>query len=432
MVRKRRIFLFGAGAELEWNAPKTSELTILVLDSGFKMCDNKTTVTRFIYQTLLNNGYTDKDATFETIICVIEELIVYYANFDSNRGIASLYSCFFESKFNDEILNFSIDGGKVKHGYSLEIPKGIKYNFSKISYQNETPEQFYFEHLLGELLTNISARIIEYSYPSKIDFDSKITDSFVSWMQLHEKQSALRLYTLNYGRVFKLLLEKVGLQVFEGFDLDKRSTDYSFRPNVKRILSDLDCNIYYNLHGSINWDVEELDFHQLANAEIFFKNYPNLPGNNTPASLQIKKGKTLMVTNIISGYQKAQKAMITPFKQMQSAFDRDCCFAEEIYIIGYSFGDENINGSLRTALRHNPNLKIIIVDPFFMKENFDVEVSIKLFSATGKQMTFPKKIDENVHEHDGGSFIVYTMGFNEFRERQLNPYNKAAGGIMAP
>lgn len=136
-----------------------------------------------------------------------------------------------------------------------------------------------------------------------------------------------------------------------------------------------------------------------------------------------------MVTNIITGYQKAQKAVITPFKQMQSAFDKDCCFAEEIYIIGYSFGDEHINGSLRTALRHNPDLKIIIVDPFFMKENFDVAVSMKLFSATGKQMTFPKTIEPNVHVHDGGSFIVYTMEFQEFRSRQLNPYNIAAGGI---
>jgi len=431
MVKTKRIFIFGAGAALERAAPKTSELTTLVLESGFKMCDNKTTVTKFIYQTLRNYGYTERDANFETIISVIEELVVYYSNFDSNRRIPSIYSCFFESKFHDEILNFTIEGGKAKHGYTLEIPKGVKYNFGKISYQNETPEQFYFEHLLGELLTNISARIIEYSYPSKIDFESEITDSFVNWMQLHEKQTPLRLYTLNYDRVFKLLLEKKGLNIFEGFDLDDKLKD-PLRPNVKRILSDIDCNIYYNLHGSINWDVEELDFHQLANAEIFFKTYPNLQVNNTPASLQIERGKTLMVTNIITGYQKAQKAMITPFKQMQSAFDRDCCFAEEIYVIGYSFNDEHINGSLRTALRHNTNLKIIIVDPFFMINKLDEEVSIKLFSATSKQLTFPKKIDKDVHSHDDGSFIVYTMEFKDFRKRQLNPFNLAAGGIMIP
>ncbi len=175
-----------------------------------------------------------------------------------------------------------------------------------------------------------------------------------------------------------------------------------------------------------------MDFHQLPNAEIFYRTFPNFPSNNTPASVQIEKGKTLMVTNIITGYQKAQKAMLTPFKQMQSAFDRDCCFAEEIYIIGYSFGDEHINGSLRTALRHNSKLKIIIVDPFFMKNKLDEDVAIKLFSAVNKQWTFPKKLDENVHSHNDGSFIVYTIEFKEFRDRQLNPFNKAARGILSP
>jgi hypothetical protein len=124
--------------------------------------------------------------------------------------------------------------------------------------------------------------------------------------------------------------------------------------------------------------------------------------------------------------------MITPFKQMQAAFDQDCSFAEEIYIIGYSFGDEHINGSLRTALRHNSNLKIVVVDPFFMKNKLDEDVAIKLFSAPGKSLSFPKRLDANVHAHVDGSFIVYTMGFKEFRERQLNSYNRVAGGILYP
>ena len=121
-----------------------------------------------------------------------------------------------------------------------------------------------------------------------------------------------------------------------------------------------------------------------------------------------------MITNIVTGYQKAQKAMISPFKQMQSAFDRDCCFVEELYIIGYSFGDEHINASIRTALRHNQNLKMIIVDPFFMKNDLDLAVSIKIFSATDKHMQIPKKLDKEVHSHFGGAFIVYTMNFKEF------------------
>jgi hypothetical protein len=433
MEKVKRAFLFGAGAVLEWGAPKTSELTDLALNIGFKMSDSKTYVTRFIYDTLINNGYSEKDVNFETIISVIEELIVYYSDFDSSKHIPSIHKCFFESKFKDEILNFSIEGGKRKHGYILEIPKGVKFNYARNSYQNETPEQFYFEHLLGEILTNICALGIDYSFHSKVDLESESSKSFIEWMELHSKQTSLRLYTLNYDRIPKILLTSKGHKIFEGFDCDDYSKfDYNLRPNVLNILNDLEGNVYYNLHGSIYWDVDELDFNQLQNAEIYFKKFPNLPANNTPASLQIEKGKTLMVTNIITGYQKAQKAMISPFKQMQSSFDRDCCFADELYIIGYSFGDEHINASLRTALRHNQDLKMIIVDPFFMKNDLDLAVSLKIFSASDKHMQIPKKLDEDVHSHFGGSFIVYTISFKEFRERQLNPFNKAAGGIMMP
>jgi hypothetical protein len=229
------------------------------------------------------------------------------------------------------------------------------------------------------------------------------------------------------------LLFKNDVKIFDGFDHNAvKTSDYDLRPNVYRILRDFATDVCYNLHGCVNWNVEELDFHQLANPEILYKKYPNFQVNNTPASVQMEKGKTMMVTNIVTGYQKAQKSMIAPFKQMQSAFDIDCSLSEEIYIIGYSFGDEHINESLRTAIRHNPKLKMIIIYPYFMKNNLDLAVNRKLFSATNKNFNFPKTIDKNVHSHMNGTFLVYTMTFEEFRKRQLNPFNRTARGIMSP
>lgn len=64
---------------------------------------------------------------------------------------------------------------------------------------------------------------------------------------------------------------------------------------------------------------------------------------------------------------------------MQAAFDKDCCFADEIYVIGYSFGMEHINESIKTALRHNENVKITIVDPNFSTSGLDFQMAIKLF-----------------------------------------------------
>ncbi|MES2268635.1 MAG: hypothetical protein V4520_17850 [Bacteroidota bacterium] len=37
MNKGRCIFLFGAGATLQWGSPLTSELTAMILESGFKI-----------------------------------------------------------------------------------------------------------------------------------------------------------------------------------------------------------------------------------------------------------------------------------------------------------------------------------------------------------------------------------------------------------
>src|SRR6185436_14544782 len=83
MTKKRAVFLFGAGATLEWNSPTTRELTDLIRETGFRTSNNTTTITDFIYSTLLESGYPSHAINFETIISVIEELVVYYSKFDT-------------------------------------------------------------------------------------------------------------------------------------------------------------------------------------------------------------------------------------------------------------------------------------------------------------------------------------------------------------
>lgn len=426
--KKKTVFLFGAGATLPWNSPTTSELTELIKHSGFKTFSN-VYITEFIYLTLLDNGYNKDDITYETIINVIEELIVYYSYFNNEKKTTSLLGCFFTSKFEKEIFNFSIKGGEQKHNYQLNIP-GVEYYFAKYSQHNETPEEFFLQHLLAELITVINGRISEYAYHttgrSVIDFGLNETSLFTKWMKGIESKSSLRIYTLNYDRLFKILLERSNIAVFEGFNCGEY-VDYVYpglRANVPKILTDFDSNVHYNLHGSSFWEVEALDKEQLPNPEIFLTAAPVVIANNDHAKLQVEKGKTIMVTNIITGYQKAQKSLITPYKQMQAAFDRDCCFADEIYIIGYSLGDEHINESIKTAIRHNSNVKIIIVDPFFLKNDLDFQIAIKLFPFRQSGYMQPTSINNKLHKFFNGAFTLYTMGFKEFLEIQADPLHK--------
>ena len=115
MNKKRTVVLFGAGAVISWGGPKTSELTKLIIkDSApqFICNDGKTKVTEFIYHILLKNGYKEEEINFETIISVIEELIIHYAYFDNKKELPSLHKSFFYSNFEEIISNFSIHGGQ--------------------------------------------------------------------------------------------------------------------------------------------------------------------------------------------------------------------------------------------------------------------------------------------------------------------------------
>jgi hypothetical protein len=232
------------------------------------------------------------------------------------------------------------------------------------------------------------------------------------------------MYTLNYDRNFKILMErsKYNYSVFEGFEC-KDTVDYNdkLRPNIRRILADYDSHVHYNLHGSIFWRVKARNQYQLELPEFFLACGAHLEVNtNEYATFQSERGKTILLTNFVTGYQKTQKAVFSPFKQMQAAFDKDCYFADQLIIVGYSFGDEHINSTIRTALSDNDKLQIVIVDPAFTLADFDLTVMLRIFAAS-KDMNagLPKTLKKNEHSFLGGRVIVHTKKFKEYMEDSL-------------
>lgn len=423
MKKQTEILLFGAGGIIDWNGPPTSELTELVRESGFAIKKSTTRITEFIYNRLIENGYTKEEVNFETIINVIEELSIYYSEHNKKAQTPSILRAFLKDDNLDCILNYSIEGEVRKHGYRLQIPAGSEYNFAKRAYHDENPNHFFLQHLLSLLITIINVRISKYAYNtnshSVIDKQMDSSNLFKSWIRSIEKKTILRIYTLNYDRIFKVLLNDIGIECFEGYNTTETVSDMSgIRADVPRILNDFKCNVHYNLHGSAFWKVLPLDDRQLPNPEIVFTGSPELPSNDEQASVQIEKGKPVYLTNIITGYQKAQKAMITPFKQMHSAFDRDCCNVKKIYIVGYSFGDEHINECIKTALRHNKGLKLEIVDPSFISSNLDKKLNLTIFQFVENVQLNPRKIDDNKFSYFKDRVIVYTLKFKDYLEQK--------------
>ena len=99
------------------------------------------------------------------------------------------------------------------------------------------------------LISLINNRISSYSFhsesSSKVDLESESSLLFKKWMRTIDQSNVLRLYTLNYDRLFKVLINNVGIDCFYGFDLNDNNFDFKgVRANVPRILNDFNCNCH--------------------------------------------------------------------------------------------------------------------------------------------------------------------------------------------
>lgn len=386
---RRNVFLFGAGAVIDWGGPYTSDLTQLILKTGFYTKDGER-ISQKIFNALIASGHHEDEVNFETILNVVEELIVYYSKLSASNKTPSLLKPFLLPDSGlENYLNFEIEGNANKHPFKLHIPGSQFEKESQVfSKNNETPEQHFFQLLLANLIDGIIGKVSKYAgyatnRPSLIDNpkNERKNQFFYNWMSGLLENGILRIYTLNYESLFKRVLESRGMQFFEGFEPEHNGLLLDRIPaECKRILTDFDCNIHYNLHGSIYWKVEPYDKQLLPNYQYYLTSSSNPPSNqHTQPFLQIERGKNIMLTNIITGYQKTQKVTLSPFRQMYASFDRDCILANEIFIIGYSFGDAHINECLKIALRCNPEVHITIVEPYFIRNNFDYKLALEFF-----------------------------------------------------
>jgi hypothetical protein len=418
-MTKKAVYLFGAGAAIPWNAPNTSDLTTLVLNSGFYCKNGTKRVTQKIVETL-SNYFPIEEINFETILNVIEELLVFHSSRDYKNTNSFLFP-FLESRcFLDEIFNYEMNGD-WQHGSSLII-KGFELESGKSSFSNQSPQQFYLQLLYANVLTVISARVSSYSYHTTevtkvvTENNRELNNNFYNWINSEVgNNSTVRFYTLNYDRLFSVLLKKRGINIFEGAECESELTPEEILPfDVKKIATDFTSNIHYNLHGSSFWDVRNRNHHQLPSIQYFLTGAPNLSSNLWEQPLaQMEKGKIINPSNIITGYQKTQKTSMSPFRQMQSAFDRDCLEANKLIIIGYSFGDAHLNETIRMAIIHNPNIDIEVIDPNFRKNKLDEKIGLELLSNSEISLS-PTNLSENSCSFLNGKVKVNEYYFDEY------------------
>lgn len=420
-MKKRDVFLFGAGAVIDWKGPTTSWLTERIRKTGHKTASGQC-ITDKIYEALVEKcKLKEDDVNFETIISVVEELIVYYAGYTGTESQLSLTSPFLVPS---PLLKAMIPAAKSEEETGQRFGPSSKYRL--ILEGEATPEQYFLRDLLAKVISQVMADVGAYSYYSNSKkgivenkANEPLNDAFTNWVKasLHSEKVA-RIYTLNYDRLFKIILENRGVPLFEGFTNTGAAIDPNacYRPDLSR-LYEHDISCHYNLHGSANWHVSSLNKWGMPSHEYFLTiSGPLITGNGDVASIQIEKGKNIVLTPIITGYQKAQKTAVTPFKQMQAAFDKDCMFADNLFIIGYSFGDAHINESIRNALKFNEGLQVTIVDPNFIKGGMYGKLWEDLFSHT-QHTPEPLCTDEQargLYTCLQGRIRVHTRYFSDF------------------
>ncbi len=395
MIRKKVAILFGAGAVLDWGAPKTicnrdkltfipehgSDeirnrvccLTHLITATGFKNANGEN-ITNKIYQKLLSKN--KENVNFETIINILEDLYSYWSIKQSKNSRSLLSVANLDNSISDYHFFEHTEPNPVTNFYSISIP-GFPLLKEDFISKGIHPNQKYYEMFLDELLSGIVGHVSKYSYYTSghnvifKEVNEEINRKFCNWARrLANGNSSLRMYTLNYDRMFKVLLQNDGIDVFEGFDLDGLSTKPGelIAPNINRIVTDFSCNVHYNLHGSAYWSIYNENGNDMPGYQYYLSGVPET--NDKAAIIEIESNRRLLLTNIITGYQKVQKTATSPFRQMLSAFDRDCIETDVLYIIGYSFGDEHINDIIRNARKYNQKLEIIVINPTFNDEQF--------------------------------------------------------------
>lgn len=423
-MKKRKVYLLGAGAALDWfNAPSTTKITDSVISSGFKNKEGEY-VTKVIYDWLLRGGKNRTDINFETIINVIEDFVQYWSN-PSEEQINGL--AYFVNENDPKWSNFiHYEINRSKYQYALSIPEmGDAFNSrGEFTSNSIHPNAKYFELLLMHALDGIVSTISNYSFCIKNDqhvVDCKenklINELAINFFKNENQKNILRIYSMNYDRLIEFIFFKAGIDIYQGFSIAEHFPDLEeiAIAEPKKILTERNINCIYHLHGNAWWNLETQNNNGI-DAYSFTLDYgnPGLGFNNGFGSINIEKSKKLLVSNIITGYQKAQRTSLSPFRQMLSSFDQDCYEADEIVVCGYSFGDEHINDILRNAKKYNPKTRVTVIDPSFSENDF----GINFISHWGAYEGFIfEKIDESHLQSKQYNVDVYKMTLKEYLKK---------------
>ncbi len=201
------------------------------------------------------------------------------------------------------------------------------------------------------------------------------------------KSRRANLFTTNYDLVFEVAASNTGYILNDGFSFSYPRKFLSTNFNIDFVQSRIankEPNYlekvinYYKLHGSIDWE-------RAGDSGVTKKNGKA----DSPLMIFPRASKYEM------SYQSPYLEMITAF-QTQLLNNNSC-----LIICGFGFNDNHISSHILNALRTNPTMSIIIVDP-----------SIEEKAKGNKEIS---EISKMIDAGDG-RIVLLTLTFKEFVE----------------
>lgn len=201
-----------------------------------------------------------------------------------------------------------------------------------------------------------------------------------------------RWYTLNYDDWIKRYYTKI--QIDDGF-ID----DNEFLLFLHEIPLNHHC--HYNLHGCINWTVNSNKGLIKRKPKGTSFSYEDI---NVYSSYNMAKDP-LILTPIISGYNKATRISYEPFLSLFNAFSYDVSNADLLIVVGYGLGDQHMNNLLN---KRNPPI-------LYIDYKNDAKSKIDFIERVSKQSkNFIKRLNlKDAYINDDGCEYYYFGGIGD-------------------
>lgn len=279
----------------------------------------------------------------------------------------------------------------ILHGDGINglFGNNVTYNIERLVYTLSELEQNE-QHILYPFTTGWHPKLVELAEPN-FERISQLKRKIVGrlkekWILLENYEKAnyyralmefqkvyqypIRIFSLNYDLCVEKTCQVVRIE--RGFN-EERLLD------VKLFEDDPDepVNFFlYKMHGSIDWKKNE---------------YGLLTYSDEAGSISIRELEIIFGTN-----NKLQYA--DPYLFSFYEFARYCLRAKLIITIGYSFGDEHINGIMGQALRQNGKTKILSVRPSGNEAQKKQEIAQKLALSNIEQVKVVLEAAKNFME----------------------------------